>query len=78
MRPQAARLGREHGDGFFFSFFLHSSLLGDGFFPLGLLPNPPLHPNPSAAAPELLRINKPNAARFPEAAGWTTREGTVV
>lgn len=26
----------------------------------------------------LLHVNKPNAAEFPKAAGWTTKEGTEV
>lgn len=44
----------------------------------GLLSDPPpLSPVPSTAQ-ELLHINKPDAAGFPEATGWTAKEGTEV
>lgn len=38
----------------------------------------PVHSVPSTAARGLLPINKPNAAGFPEATGWTSQEGAEV
>lgn len=46
----------------------HLALLSDSPTPLHPVPNPL----------ELLHTNKPSAAGFPEATGWTAKEGTKV
>ena len=48
------------------------------FFHLALLSDSPTPLQPVCKPLELLHTNKPNSAGFPEATGWTAKEGTKV